>query len=172
MEKVNADCFKQTFLPLHPKLYRVAFSLTGNKDDAEDILQEAYCKLWNKRMELTAINNPEAFSVTLVKNLCLDFLRSSKFVRNEDSLENVTMANYSTPDVELESSDEIERIKQLIEMLPDNQKQVLKLRGLSDCSMEEIEEITGFSAVNVRTLLSRARKMIKEQYIKLNVYER
>lgn len=82
------------------------------------------------------------------------------------------MANFSTPDIELENADEIDRIKQLIEMLPDNQKLVLKLRGLSDCSMEEIEEITGFSAVNVRTLLSRARKIIKEQYIKLNVYER
>ena len=171
MEKVSPDQFKQTFLPLHPKLYRVAYALTGNKDDSEDILQEAYCKLWNKRTDLTAINNPEAFSVTLVKNLCFDFLRSSKSGRYEDSLENVTMANFSTPDIELENADEIDRIKQLIKMLPDNQKLVLKLRGLSDCSMEEIEEITGFSAVNVRTLLSRARKIIKEQYIKLNVYE-
>ena len=73
MEKVSPDQFKQTFLPLHPKLYRVAYALTGNKDDSEDILQEAYCKLWNKRTDLTAINNPEAFSVTLVKIFVLIF---------------------------------------------------------------------------------------------------
>jgi len=171
---VNADSFKQTFLPLHPKLYRVALALVGNKDDAEDILQDAYCKLWDKRKELTDIHNPEAFSVTLVKNLCLDYLRSPRASRNEDKLESVTLATHSTPENEVERADEIEQIKHLIEQLPENQKKVLKLRGLSDCSMEEIEEITGFSSVNVRTLLSRARKVIKEQYIKLNinVYER
>jgi len=169
---VSPDQFKQTFLPLHPKLFRVAYALTGNKDDAEDILQETYCKLWNKREELTNIINPEAFSVTLIKNLCMDFLRSSKSGRYEDSLDTITIASYNTPDTVLENADEVERVAQLIEQLPENQKRVLKLRGFGDCSMEEIEEITGFSAVNVRTLLSRARKIIKEQYIKLNVYER
>ncbi|MDH6534759.1 RNA polymerase sigma factor [Parabacteroides sp. 52] len=169
---MNADSFKETFLPLHPKLYRVALALVGNKDDAEDILQDAYAKLWEKRRELTTIHNPEAFSVTLIKNLCLDFLRSPRSRRQTENLETVTLANYLTPDKELEGTDEIDRIKQLIEQLPENQKQVLKLRGFGDCSMEEIEEITGFTAVNVRTLLSRARKMIREQYIKPSVYER
>ena len=102
----------------------------------------------------------------------MDFLRSSKSGRYEDSLDTITIASYNTPDTELENADEVERVTQLIEQLPENQKRVLKLRGFGDCSMEEIEEITGFSAVNVRTLLSRARKIIKEQYIKLNVYER
>lgn len=169
MEKVDAENFKKRFLSYHPKLFRIALALVNNKDDAEDILQEAYCKLWNKRMELIEINNPEAFSVTLVKNLCLDHLRSARVNRHEEQIEEVNLAYETTPDKELERADEIEQIKELIERLPENQKQVLKLRGLSDCSLEEIEEITGFSAVNVRTLLSRARKIIREQYIKLNI---
>lgn len=172
MEKVDADSFKKEFLPLHPKLFRVALALVGNKDDAEDILQEAYSKLWEKRTELTDIQNPEAFCVTLTKNLCLDFLRSPRATRQNDSLDDVNLPTFQTPDREMEEADEIRQIKELIEKLPENQKQVLKLRGFNDCSMEEIEEITGFSSVNVRTLLSRARKIIREQYIKINVYER
>ena len=83
---MDVDVFKQRFLPFHPKLYRIAYALLDNKADAEDILQDAYCKLWNKRDELGDIQNPEAFSITLVKNLCLDFLRSPKASRrdNED----------------------------------------------------------------------------------------
>ena len=73
---MDVDVFKQRFLPFHPKLYRIAYALLDNKADAEDILQDAYCKLWNKRDELGDIQNPEAFSITLVKNLCLDFLSS------------------------------------------------------------------------------------------------
>ena len=41
-----------------------------------------------------------------------------------------------------------------------------------DCSMDEIEQITGLNAVNVRVLLSRARKVIREQFEKLYEYER
>lgn len=49
--------FKQQFLPYHRKLYRVAFRLTGNPQDAEDMVQEAYLKLWNKRDELADVLN-------------------------------------------------------------------------------------------------------------------
>lgn len=172
MGKVNANSFKEQFLPLHPKLYRVAYALVENKADAEDILQEAYCKLWNKREELTEIQSPEAFSVTLIKNLCLDFLRSPRANRHEEQIENVQLAYESSPDREIEKVNELETIKELIERLPENQKRVLKLRGFNDCSMEEIEEITGLTAVNIRTLLSRARKVIREQYTKITIYER
>lgn len=169
---MDVNRFKAQYLPLHPKLYRVAFALVGNKSDAEDILQEAYCKLWNKREELTEIQSPEAFSVTMVKNLCLDFLRSPQANRHPEPIENVVLPYESTPDRELEKINELETIKGLIEQLPENQKRVLKLRGLNDCSMEEIEMITGLTAVNIRTLLSRARKMIREQYSKIVLYER
>ena len=43
---MDVDVFKQRFLPFHPKLYRIAYALLDNKADAEDILQDAYCKLW------------------------------------------------------------------------------------------------------------------------------
>mgnify|MGYP000407676969 CR=1 FL=1 len=90
---MDVDVFKQRFLLFHPKLYRIAYALLDNKADAEDILQDAYCKLWNKRDELGDIQNPEAFSITLVKNLCLDFLRSPKASRrdNEETLETVLL---------------------------------------------------------------------------------
>ena len=166
-EKVDANSFKQQFLPFHPKLYRIALALVGNKNDAEDILQEAYCKLWNKRMTLQGIQNPEAFSVTLIKNMCIDFLRSPQANRYEEQIETVHIAYESSPDKDMERTEDVETVKQLIDKLPENQKMVIKLCGLEDCSMKEIEDITSFTGTNVRTLLSRARKTIKEQYFKM-----
>lgn len=75
--------FKQQFLPYHRKLYRVAFRLTGNPQDAEDMVQEAYLKLWKKRDELSEVASIEAYCVTLIKNLCYDSLRSCR--PDEDS---------------------------------------------------------------------------------------
>lgn len=170
---MDAESFKQQYLSFHPKLYRIAFALVENKADAEDILQEVYCKLWIKRDELTEILNPEAFCVTLIKNLCLDFLRSPRSNRHEENIEEVLIsATDSSPDKELESRDKVQQIRQLINRLPENQKQVIRLRGLDDCSLEEIKQITGLNAVNVRVLLSRARKIIREQFEKLYEYER
>ena len=81
---VTAEDFKRRFLPFHPKLYRIAFALVGNSDDAEDILQEAYSKLWMKREELEVVQNPEAFCVTLIKNVCLDYRREPRANRKEE----------------------------------------------------------------------------------------
>ena len=172
MEK-EAERFKRKFLSFHPKLYRIAYALVGNKADAEDILQDAYFKLWNRRNELPDIENPEAFCVTLVKNLCLDYLRSAHANRRETEIEEVvTLATDSSPEKELETKDKELRIRQLIGQLPDNQRQVLRLRGIEECSLDEIEQITGLSAVNIRVLLSRARKAIREQFDKIYEYER
>ena len=154
---MDVDVFKQRFLPFHPKLYRIAYALLDNKADAEDILKDAYCKLWNKRDELGDIQNPEAFSITLVKNLCLDFLRSPKASRRDN-------------EKELEEKEDIRRIQELIEQLPENQRQVIRLRGIEDCSYEDIEQITGLSSSNIRTLLSRARKLIREKLEKASCH--
>ena len=169
---MDVDVFKQRFLPFHPKLYRIAYALLDNKADAEDILQDAYCKLWNKRDELGDIQNPEAFSITLVKNLCLDFLRSPKASRrdNEEALETVLLTTDSSPEKELEEKEDIRHIQELIEQLPENQRQVIRLRGIEDCSYEDIEQITGLSSSNIRTLLSRARKLIREKLEKASCH--
>ena len=170
---MDVESFKRLFLPLHPKLFRIAYALVENKADAEDILQDAYFKLWNKRDDLPDITNPEAFCVTLVKNLCLDFLRSPRATRREEEIgEVITLATDASPEKELETKDKEQKIRQLIDRLPENQRQVIRLRGIDDCSMDEIEQITGLNAVNIRVLLSRARKVIREQFDKIYEYER
>ena len=165
---MDIDAFKQHYLPLHPKLYRVAFALVGNREDAEDLLQETYAKLWSCREELDQVNHPEAFAVTLLKNSCLDFLRAAQRhpSEEENAFEGNEMAVARSPQQQLEEQEQVQQVKRIIRQLPSGQRQVICLRGLQDYSLEEIGELTGFSAANVRTLLSRARKTIREQFQK------
>jgi RNA polymerase sigma-70 factor (ECF subfamily) len=158
---MNAEEFKRLYYPFHPKLYRIAFALLNNAEDAEDILQDTYYKLWSKRTELTTVLQPEAFCVKMIKNLCLDFLRAPKNRTENEPVESVKIATEATPDEELESREKIEQLETLIEQLPEKQRLVMQLRGCGDCSLEEIEAATGESAANVRVLLSRARKTLK-----------
>jgi RNA polymerase sigma-70 factor (ECF subfamily) len=170
---MDAESFKQQFLPLHPRLYRVAYALTGNSLDAEDILQEAYYKLWNRRNELLHIRNTEAFCITIIKNLCFDFLQAEQREQGKTPLENLSQADDRlSPEAEIIEQDEVAHVQQLIDRLPLNQRQVIRLYGIEGCSPEEIEQLTGLGAVNIRVLLSRARKLLREQYLKLADYER
>ena len=162
-----ASLFKQLLLPLYPRLQRVALRLLGNAEDAEDMVQEVYMKLWNKRDALPDVQEVEAYCVTLTKNMCIDRLRMAE-VEKEDVDEVPTMLA-ATDDVEaqVERRDVVEQVQQIIETLPEHQQQVITLRDMEDCSFEEIAEQTGLTAVNIRMLLSRARKTIRERLKKL-----
>ena len=168
---MDAAEFKQQFLPYHRKLYRVAFRLTGNPQDAEDMVQEAYLKLWNKRDELADVLNTEAYCVTLIKNLCYDVLRRSQPDEDGRPPEELNLPMDTNIAREIEQRDEVNQVKRLIGRLPEQQKRVILLRDVNDCSFEEIEQATGLNAINIRVLLSRARKKIREQYNEIMNYE-
>ena len=98
-----------------------------------------------------------------MRNLCLDYLRSPHSNSRSEPLEGVSLHSEDSPERQVELRDQLRQVSRLIEELPPNQRQVIRLRGMEDCSLEEIAQITGFSDANVRTLLSRARKYIKEK---------
>lgn len=165
---MRTEEFKKKFLSFHPKLYRIAFALTGSREDSEDLLQETYCKLWNQRDELENIENPEAYCITVLKHKCMDYLRSAQANRTEVEIESCfDLQSSVSPAKELEEKEKLKQVKKAIDMLPENQKQVVRLHSMAECSYEEIEEITGLSNNNIRTLLSRARKQIKDRIEKL-----
>lgn len=164
---MDAITFKEKYIPYHQKLYRVAYRLLEDACDAEDVVQEAYIKLWNKRDELIRVENSEAYCVILLRNLCLDFLRTKKkhlFQSTEDTV----ISDQQVLSDEIETIDEIKHIETIIDLLPEQQRKIIKLRHFDDYSNEEIEEIMGLTSVNVRVLMSRARKKIRELFNSYN----
>ena len=57
----------KAFLSFHSLIYRISYRILENGDDADDIAQEVYIKLWEQRNNLESIRNDEAFVVTLTK---------------------------------------------------------------------------------------------------------
>jgi len=162
---MDENAFKQLFLPFHRKLFRIAYRILSNANDAEDIIQETYIKLWTKRHEIGHISNVESFSIIVLKNTCLDFLRKTK----NDLL---TEYDYNIPSSislsnEIEQSDQLNHVSILMGKLSGQQQLVLKLKHWDGYSDEEIEQITGLQRGNIKMILSRARKMIKDEYLKL-----
>ena len=165
---MDAAEFKQRFLPLSRRLYIVAWRITGNEQDSEDIVQDAYLKLWKKRDDLVNVENLEAYSVTLVKRLCYDFLHDSHGNYETEIADDLSPGCSENA---VENKETLSIVEKIINGLPEQQKMIVTMREVNDCSFEEIEKATGLNAVNVRVILSRARKKIREQFNELQNHE-
>lgn len=167
---MDAEEFKLRFLPLHTQLYRTAFRLMGNAMDAEDMVQEAYLKLWERRNDLGHVANMEAYCTSLIRHICIDAFRRKRPEEDSPPPEEFPLTDNEDAATALERQDEAEQLTSLINRLPEGQRTVMTLHDVEGCSYEEIEEATGFTAVNIRVMLSRARKKIREQFERIRNY--
>jgi RNA polymerase sigma-70 factor (ECF subfamily) len=161
---MNSEHFKRIFLPYHKKLYRMAYHFLENQADAEDMVQETYLKLWQKRLEWESLINPESFAVTLLKNSCLDFLRKTKPERS--TIHESALVAAGSPAEQIENRQQLEHIRIIMNHLPVQQKQIVEMKIWDNLSDEEIGQQTGLKRSNIKVIVSRAKKTIKEQYLK------
>ena len=70
--------FKIQVFPIKNKLYRLAKRLLGDHEDAQDMIQEVFIRLWGMREKLNEYRSIEAFSVVMTRNMCLDKIKSKK----------------------------------------------------------------------------------------------
>ena len=160
---MEASEFKAKFLPLSRRMYWAAWRLTENREEAEDLVQDVFLRLWTQRDELPEIENAEAYCVRLIQRRFLDLRRSK---HTEASLPQDISLLPSGDDLhrEAELRDHAEQARRLIDALPENQRQVIILRDIEDKTYDDIAQETGLTQVNVRTLLSRARRTIREKF--------
>lgn len=170
---MTAEAFKQTFLQYHPHFYRIAFRMLGNAADAQDAVQDLYVRLWNSRNSIEDLQNAESYGVTLIRNRCIDRLRSAGYKAGRDavpadSATGIQNDRGDQDELTIESQDNLRLIKQLADKLPGKQKEVFELHYFKDLTIDEIVKLTGESAANVRVLLHRSRTTVKEQFDQIN----
>ena len=153
-------------------LYGHAFRILRNQEEAEDAVQEVFIKLWNLGKKLDEYNSLVALSTTMIKNFCIDQIRKKKhFIQEENEERDIQNADNNSP-FELMQSRESENILlQIIDQLPDIYKNIVILREIDDLSYEEISLQTEQNINTIRVTISRARKMIREEFNKYQ-YER
>ena len=164
---MELETFKSTVLPLRDKLLKYSVKLTDDGADAEDIVQEAFLKLRYIRDRLDGYQSVEALSVQVVKNLCLDKLRSKRMDRMPENSQSI-LADTVTPEQLLEQHDAVAIIGRLIQQLPTLQQCIIRMKDVEGYELSEIAQITGTQIESVRVNLSRARKKVREQFLMLN----
>jgi RNA polymerase sigma factor (sigma-70 family) len=160
--------FKINILPVSKKLLRFATQLLKDEDEAKDVVQDVFLKLWQKRDDLAQIENVEAFAMRMTRNRCLDVMRANKTI--PISAETDRKIKLEAVDVhkQVEFTESANQIKKLINQLPDLQRTVMYLRDIEQLSYDEIAETTELQLNAIRVNLSRARKKVRDEFLKLN----
>ena len=156
--------FSQVVMPHSRRMFAVAFRYLQRPEEAEDLLQDVMVKLWQIRDSLPPGKDLLPFLLTVVRNLCLDRLRSRQI--KDDTIEDVDITlDYLQPldiDDKVEEKDRLRHLLGLINQLPPDQQKVLRLRAIDDLSTDEIAKQLNITPENVRQLLSRARKRLRD----------
>lgn len=154
--------FRKIWLPLADRFYRVAYHLLESRPDAEDAVQELYLKILSMHGKLVYVREPAAYGITLLKNICIDRIRRRESRRTEQ-LEEFIAADASGPEKQMSEKDTLSRVMKEMERLPEKQAKVLRMRAVEGLEYDEIARRTGLSQVNIRVLISIARKTLKKR---------
>ena len=161
---MDAREFKQRFMPHYKLLYRVAYYLTGNAQDAEDLLQDMYLKLWQKRDDLKEETDTQAYLVTMMKNLFIDQRRHKHLDASEAIEAHASPPDERSLDHQIDARDEVQQVEGLIRKLSERDAKIIQMHLMEDRSYEEIESDTGLSQGNIRIIVMRAKKKLKQQF--------
>ena len=154
--------FRNIWLPLADRFYKVAWYLLEDEADAEDAVQELYLKLWSARKSLDRVQNPAAYGISLLKNICIDRIRKRQ-IRKAEPLEKAPPLEEAPPERRMEMRDTLRHLLDEMEKLPQKQRDVLRMRTIDELEYEEISKKTGLSQVHIRVLITTARKTLKQK---------
>ena len=154
----DVKAFEELFEQLYPSMCVVAKSYVNDEEVAEDIVQEAFIKLWNNRENYENISSLKSFLYVMVKNISLNRVRREKLDKKyEDSVEERQVESFSHKIIEEET---YRILHQAIDALPAQSKKIMKL-SLQGAQNQEIASNLGISINTVKTLKYRALKMLR-----------
>jgi len=148
--------FEDFFLEEHGRLYRALCLVTGSRDEAEEVLQDAFLRLWERWDRIGDVGDPKAYLYRTAMNAFRSRYRSA--VRRMKRA--VAMAPPDDAFAPVEDRDVV--VRALRQLIP-QQRAAIVLTGLLDYSSEEAGRMLGMKASTVRALSTRAREAIRTQ---------
>jgi len=163
--------FRKTILPEGRRLYALAFRYLNNREEAEDTVQEVMMRLWAERNNKRDHVNVGAWCTIVTRNCCIDALRRKKRVPFHGLSEVNGATEYETDHRGVSDDHEaVQMISTIVSRMKEPYKSAVILRDMEGYSYEEAAEVMQTNTNALRTIISRARKNIREEMERLYNY--
>ncbi len=173
--------FEQLVFLYETRVYRMALYMTGNREDAQDVSQEVFVRLWTSLSSFRGESTLLTYLMRLTKNISVDLMRRNRrrkivslSVYDQDGEEGA----WELPDENEENNPEksylrrehAEKVRRAINTLDADQRQIVVLRDINGLSYREISEVLAISESAVKSRLNRAREKLKKILQKQNFF--
>jgi RNA polymerase sigma-70 factor (ECF subfamily) len=160
----SEPAFEHFFKLHYEELCRFAYSFLGDKDEAEEMVQQVFFNLWSKRESLFLSSSLRSYLFGAVRNTSLNRIEHAQVkLRHESSFSGdyLSSANHSAERIEIKELDTL--IKESIEALPQQCRLVFGMSRFENLKYAEIAEQLGISIKTVEKHMGRALKELREK---------
>jgi RNA polymerase sigma-70 factor (ECF subfamily) len=164
----DEEAFSQLVKRYQEKVVWIAYQMIGNYEEARDISQEAFIRVYRSISQFNLMSNFYTWLYRIVVNLCIDHLRKQKPINRALSFDDIgeISANSISADRILEQQELSQDVHNILQELPVPYRTILLLRDIEGFSCKEIGKIVGCNSNTVRWRLFRARQIFKELWEK------
>lgn len=143
-------------------VYKYLLFFTNNQNDAEDLTQETFIKVFRKFGSFQHKSSVKTWIYSIAKNIAIDYFRKKKTLSfMPDFFSKLNIADRNRTDEQLEKMDDWEGLQQALLKLKSDHRNVIILRGLQEMSTKETAEILGWTESKVKVTYHRALKEMK-----------
>jgi len=150
------------------KIFSLAFSLVSDREDALDITQDVFIKIYNSIASFSEKSSLSTWIYTVTKNTCYDYLRKRQRTTTEEIPDDLASDIEITPEAMLEKLENKRLVRECINKIPLKYKTPLILKEFQNLSYKEIAEICDVSEGTVKSRIYRAKdyllKLISENW--------
>ena len=153
------DCYQD-------KLVHHAFFKIGDKEEAEDIVQEVIVKIYNERKKYKELENPISYVFRMVSNACIDKLRAKKNIEIKKGkyLKEISDGFSEDNTAKIIEKEEYERINKILSKIPTEQAEIIQQRVLDEMSFVEIAKILEIPITTVKSRFKYGIEKLKSIY--------
>ncbi|MBQ8259452.1 MAG: sigma-70 family RNA polymerase sigma factor [Clostridia bacterium] len=179
-KKGDGRAFEQIVLQTERAVYNLALSIVKKKEDAEDVTQETYLRLWRAASEIKLESSLKLYILRTARNLALDLIRKNSKRNEIDTVILDTEGEFeidiaddspdSRPDESYLRKIEKEAVRQSIEELPSAAREIIVLRDIEGLSYTEIAEMLGLTEGTLKSKLFRARERLRKIILSKNIF--
>jgi RNA polymerase sigma-70 factor (family 1) len=155
--------FDAVFRMWYPVLCRYAISILASQAEAEDLVQQVFLKLWEKRNDLDINTSLKAYLYRMVHNACLNHMRSQKNKSTESIEEYLVPVESHTPERALTSAELDARIQNALQRLPKECRRIFELNRFETLKYREIAEQLQISIKTVESQMGKALRILRTE---------
>ncbi len=163
------SAFEQLVRKYQNYIFRLAFSMVKDEEDAKELTQEVFIKVYTSIQGFSGRSSLSTWLYRITYNLCLDYLKKNRkkklLTQSLDDSENIELlslkADTQTPEEALEAAEIRADIKEGLRTLPQEQRILIEFKDVLGLSYEEILEVTGLKSGTLKSRLFRGRLTLK-----------